>query len=288
MHFQLSRQPDTSDVGDGAAASGQSRRLGRLREMMRRRDFFYVLGGTAAWALAARAQQPKKIPRLCFLTFDSVNSQSTRFDGFFEGLRDLGYVDGQTITIDYLSANGRGEQFPALAAECLRLKADIIATTTTPATQAAKNTTRTIPIVMLALGDPVGTGLVNSLARPGGNVTGASMMVSELAAKRLELLKRVVPRISRVLVLAYLVDPIAPLQVKALKEAAPSLGVTLLVQDIQTAADLPAAFDAGARERADGLLVDAESIFIVHRAQSQRTRGALQIAGDVPVFDPSC
>jgi len=234
---------------------------------MRRRDFFYVLGGMVTWPLVARAQQPKKIPRLCFLTFDSVGSQSTRFDAFFEGLRDLGYVDGQTITIDYLSADGRGEQFPALAAECLRLKADIIATTTTPATQAAKNTTRTIPIVMLALGDPVGTGLVDSLARPGGNVTGASMMVSELAAKRLELLKRVVPRISRVLVLAYLVDPIAPLQVKALKEAAPSVGVTLQVQDIQTADDLPAAFDAGAREGADGLLVDAESIFIVHRAR---------------------
>jgi putative ABC transport system substrate-binding protein len=235
---------------------------------MRRRDFIAaVSGAVVAWPLAVRAQQPKKIPRLCFLTFDSVISQSTRFDGFFEGLRDLGYVDGQTITIDYLSADGRGEQFPALAAECLRLKADIIATTTTPATQAAKNTTRTIPIVMLALGDPVGTGLVDSLARPGGNVTGASMMVSELAAKRLELLKRVVPRISRVLVLAYLVDPIAPLQVKALKEAAPSVGVTLQVQDIQTADDLPAAFDAGAREGADGLLVDAESIFIVHRAR---------------------
>jgi putative tryptophan/tyrosine transport system substrate-binding protein len=115
--------------------------------------------------------------------------------------------------------------------------------------------------------DPVGTGLVNSLSRPGGNVTGASMMVSELAAKRLELLKRVVPGISRVLVLAYLVDPIAPLQVKALKEAAHSLGVTLQVQDIQTADDLPAAFDAGARDRADGLLVNAESLFIVHRAQ---------------------
>jgi putative ABC transport system substrate-binding protein len=235
---------------------------------MRRRDFIAaVSGAVVAWPLAVRAQQPKKIPRLCFLTFDSVISQSTRFDGFFEGLRDLGYVDGQTITIDYLSADGRGEQFPALAAECLRLKADIIATTTTPATQAAKNTTRTIPIVMLALGDPLGTGLVDSLARPGGNVTGASMMVSELAAKRLELLKRVVPRISRVLVLAYLVDPIAPLQVKALKEAAPSVGVTLQVQDIQTADDLPAAFDAGAREGADGLLVDAESIFIVHRAR---------------------
>ena len=235
---------------------------------MRRREFVALLGSTAiSWPLAARAQQPKKIPRLCFLTFNSVTSQSTRFDAFFEGLRDLGYLDGQTITIDYLSAEGRGEQFPALAAECLRLKADIIATTTTPATQAAKNTTRTIPIVMLALGDPVGTGLVNSLARPGGNVTGASMMVSELAAKRIELLKTVVPRISRVLVLAYLADPIAPLQVKAVKEAARSLGVTLQVQDIQTADDLPAAFDAGAREHADGLIVGAESIFIVHRAR---------------------
>jgi putative ABC transport system substrate-binding protein len=235
---------------------------------VRRREFITLMGGSmAAWPLAAHAQQPKKIPRLCFLTFDSVVSQSTRFDSFFEGLRDLGYVDGQTITIDYLPADGRGERFPALAAECLRRKADIIATTTTPATEAAKNTTRTIPIVMLALGDPVGTGLVNSLSRPGANVTGASMMVSELAAKRLELLKRVVPGISRVLVLAYLVDPIAPLQVKALKEAAHSLGVTLQVQDIQTADDLPAAFDAGARERADGLLVNAESLFIVHRAR---------------------
>jgi putative ABC transport system substrate-binding protein len=234
---------------------------------VRRREFIAAVGGAVAWPRVARAQQPRKIPRLCFLTFDSAILRSTRFDAFFEGLRDLGYVDGQTITIDYLSADGRGEQFPALVAECLRLKADIIATTTTPATQAAKNTNDTTPIVMLALGDPVGTGLVDSLGRPGGNVTGTSMMVSELAAKRLELLKEVVPRISRVLVLAYLVDPIAPLQVKAVTEAARSLGVTLQVQDIQSADDLQAAFEAGAREHADGLLVDAESIFIVHRAQ---------------------
>jgi putative tryptophan/tyrosine transport system substrate-binding protein len=234
---------------------------------MRRREFLGVFCVAVAWPRVAQAQQPKKIPRLCFLTFDSVTLQSTRFDAFFAGLRDLGYVDGQTITIDYLSADGRGEQFPALATECLRRKADIIASTTTPATQAAKNTAPTIPIVMLALGDPVGTGLVDSLARPGGNVTGTSMMVSELAAKRLELLKEVVPRISRVLVLAYLVDPIAPLQVKALKEAARLLGVTQQVQDIRTADDLSAAFDTGAKERADGLIVDAESIFIVHRAR---------------------
>ena len=163
-------------------------------------------------------RRSKKIPRLCFLAFNPgiLRSRSPRFDPFFQGLRDLGYVDEQTIAIDYLSADGNGDQFPALAAECLRLKADIIAVSTTPAAKVAKDTTRTIPIVMVALGDPVGTGLVDSLDQPGGNVTGTSMMVTELASKRLELLKRAVPGISRVLVLSYLADPIAPLQVEAL------------------------------------------------------------------------
>jgi putative ABC transport system substrate-binding protein len=260
---------------------------------MIRREFITLLGGAAAWPLAARAQQPanmlrvalvalvvllaaplvgeaqqaQKLPRLCFLTFDPDTSRSTRFGAFFQGLRELGYVDRQTITIDYLSADGRGERFPALAAECLRLKADIIAVSTTPAAQVAKNTTHTIPIVMIALGDPVGTGLVDSLAQPGGNVTGMSQMVSELAAKRLELLKEAVPGISRALVLSYLADPIAPLQVKSLQQAARSLGVTLQIRNIGTADDLPAAFDAGAKERAEGLLTTAESIFVVHRAR---------------------
>src|SRR5260370_20248034 len=201
-------------------------------DLLKRRHCSALLGGTAAaWPFAVRAQQlakmlrvvllatltllgtplvgeaqqPKNIPRLCFLTFDPGTLRSTRFDAFFQGLRDLGYVDGQTITIDYLSAEGRGERFPALAADCVRLKADIIAVSTTPAAQAAKNTTRTIPIVMLPLGDPVGTGLVDSLAHPGGNVTGMSIMISELACKRLELLKEAVSGISRVLVLTYLV-----------------------------------------------------------------------------------
>ncbi len=119
---------------------------------------------------AVEAQQAGNVPRLCFLTFDpgTAQSPSPRFEAFFQGLRDLGYVQGRTITIDYLVAEGRSERFPALAAECVRVKADIIVVSTTPAAQAAKNTTRTIPIVMLALGDPVGTGLVDSLARPGG------------------------------------------------------------------------------------------------------------------------
>jgi putative tryptophan/tyrosine transport system substrate-binding protein len=157
-------------------------------------------GALATWPLTARAQVPKQVPRLCFLTFDPVASRSSaRFGAFFDALRDLGYVDGDNITIDYLSADGHGERFPDLAAECLRLKADIIAVSTTPATQAAKSATHTIPIVMIALGDPVGTGLVDSLPRPGGNVTGMSMMAPEVATKRLELLIEAVPKISRVL-----------------------------------------------------------------------------------------
>ena len=231
-----------------------------------RRAFIAGLGGAATWPLVARAQGSKNLPRLCFITFDPAISRSTRFEAFFQGLVDLGYVDRKTITIDYLSADGHGERFPSLAAECLRLKADIIAVSTTPATQAAKKATLTIPIVMIGLGDPVGTGLVDSLAQPGGNVTGMSMMIGEVATKRLELLKEAFPNLW-VLVLSYLADPIAPLQVKAMQQAAGSLGVTLQIHNIRTADDLPAAFDAGAKERAEGLIVTAESIFVVQRAR---------------------
>jgi len=237
---------------------------------MRRRKFITLLGGAAvAWPLGAHAQQSKEIPRLCFLTFDpgTLQSRSPRFDVFFDSLRDLGYVDGKTIAIDYLSADGKDGRFPALVSECLRLKADIIAVSTTPAAQAAKRATRTVPIVMIALGDPLGTGLVESIARPGGNVTGMSMMVPELAVKRLELLKEAVPKVSRVLVLSYLSDPIAPLQVAALDRVAPSLGVTLFVRDIRSGADLAPAFDAGVSEHVDGLMMTAESVLVVHSAQ---------------------
>jgi len=234
---------------------------------MKRREFIALFGSVAAWPRAAPAQQSKRIPRLCFLTFDPGSLQTTRFAAFFEGLRDLGYVDGQTIAIDYLSAEGRGEPFPVLAAECLRLNADIIAVSTTPAAEAAKNATRTIPIVMTSLGDPVGTGLVESLARPGGNVTGASEIAPVLAAKRLELLKELVPQISRVLILTYLTDPIAAPQVRAMEAAAKALSVKLQIHSIRVANDLPAAFDAGVKELAEGLITTTESIFAVNREQ---------------------
>jgi putative ABC transport system substrate-binding protein len=185
------------------------------------------------------AQQPAKIPRLCFLTFDlgSAKAPSSRFATFFESLRELGYVHGQTISIEYLAADGRGNQFPDLAAECLRRKSDIIAVTTTPAAKAAKEATQAVPIVMVSLGDPVRTGLVNNLARPESNVTGMSNMGAELAAKRLALLKETVPTVSKVLVLTYLVDPFSMLPAEALKEASTSLGLTLLFRDIKIAED---------------------------------------------------
>jgi putative ABC transport system substrate-binding protein len=251
-----------------------------------RRAFLATLtGGLLAAPLAAEAQPVGKVPRLCFLTFDPGTPQSSRFDPFFQGLRDLGYVNGQTITIDYLSPDGRSERFPALANDCLRLKADIIVVTTTPAAQAAKNATRTIPIVMIPLGDPVGTGLVASLARPGGNVTGLTFMAAGIAAKRLGLLKEAVPRISRVLVLSYLVDPIAAPQVKELERAAHSLGVKLLIRDIQTADDLPAAFDAGAREGAEGVLATAESIFVAERTRVVQLAAEHKLPGMYPYRD---
>jgi putative tryptophan/tyrosine transport system substrate-binding protein len=235
---------------------------------MRRRDFVALLSGAAALlSRTTRAQQSKKIPRLCFLTFDPGTLETTGFKPFFQALGDVGYVDGQTITIDYLSANGQGERFADLAADCVRLKADVIVVTTTPAAKAAKAATGSIPIVMYPLGDPVVTGLVASLNRPGGNVTGLTFMASGIAAKRLELLKEIVPKISHVLVLSYRVDPISAPQLEELENAAASLGVKLLIIDIRSADDIPAAFDAGVREGVEGVLTTAESIFA---AQAKR------------------
>jgi putative ABC transport system substrate-binding protein len=176
-------------------------------------------------------------------------------------------VNARNIEISYLSADNNGDRFPALIDECLSLKPDVIAVTTTPAAHLLKKATRDIPIVMVALGDPLGTGLVDRLSRPSENITGMSLMVPEMAVKRLELLRELVPGISRALVLSFLADPIAPIQVKAMEEAARSLGLTLQVQDIRAGDDIQAAYEAGSRARTEGVLVTEESMFIVHRAR---------------------
>jgi putative ABC transport system substrate-binding protein len=231
---------------------------------MDRRVFLAGAAALFAAPLAADAQQSTTIPRLCYLTY----VPSRPHDGaFLQSLRDLGYAEGRNLTIHFLSADGRFERFSALAVECVRLKADVIVALTTPGALAAKKATSTFPIVSGPSGDPVGTEIVASLARPGGNVTGLTQMSPGLSAKRLELLKQAVPRVSRVSVLANLSDPIAAPQVQEMEAAARSLDVRLRVRAVQTPEQLPAAFEAAAKERDEGLLTTIESVFLVHRAR---------------------
>jgi putative ABC transport system substrate-binding protein len=216
----------------------------------------------------AEAQQTTTVRRLCFLGFvASQRGDGTTFSGLLEGLQVLGYEEGRNIQIDYLSADGKFDRFPTLADECVRRKADIIVTVTTPGALAAKRATTTIPIVAGPTGDPVGTGIVANLARPGGNVTGFSLMGPGLSAKRLELLKEAVPKLSRATLLANLSDPIAEPQVKEIEHAAQSLGVSLRVRDVRKPDDLATAFAATTRDGDQGILTTIESIFLAQRSR---------------------
>jgi putative ABC transport system substrate-binding protein len=211
-----------------------------------------------ALCLSAEAQQqPKKIPRIGLLGSLSASSSSDliRTAAFLQGLRDLGYVDGKNIIIEYRYADGKFERLPSLAAELVRLKVDILVARGAPAAHAAKNATSTIPIVMGNAADPVGTGLVASLARPGGNITGMSDFNSGVITKRLELLKEVVPTVSRVAVLLNPANPTNPPQLKEVQAVAPALGVTLLSLEVKGADDIERAFTAMRRERTGAVLV---------------------------------
>jgi putative tryptophan/tyrosine transport system substrate-binding protein len=169
---------------------------------MRRREFITLFGGAAvAWPLAARAHEAAKIPRVGYLSPGSSTAELARDEAFRQGLRELGYIEGKSIVIEYRFAEGKFERLPGLAAELVRLDVDVIVALVTQASLAAKHATGTIPIVMVAVSDPLGSGLVASLARPGANVTGTSSMTSELAGKSLEMLKEVMPTVDRVAVL---------------------------------------------------------------------------------------
>jgi ABC-type uncharacterized transport system substrate-binding protein len=167
---------------------------------MRRRDFIALLGGATAWPVAAIAQQPEKIPKIGYLSPRSATLRE-RDESFRQGLRELGYVEGKNIIIEYRFAEGKFDRLPELAAELVNLKVDVVVSEVTQASLAAKGATTTIPIVIQSVSDPVGIGLVASLARPGGNVTGTSAMSSEVIGKALQLLKDVVPKLTSVAVL---------------------------------------------------------------------------------------
>ncbi len=208
-----------------------------------------------ALCVPAETQQPKKVHRMGFLSSRSPDAEKSRLAAFQQGLQELGYVVGKNILVEKRYAAGQFDRLPDLAAELIRLKVDVLVTTGTPAARAAKNATDTIPIVIGNAGDPVGTGLVASLARPGGNVTGLSVLNTELSGKRLELLKEVVPRLSRVAVLLNPANPINPLQVAEIQSAALALGVTLLPLEVKKADDIDRGFIAMKKERTGALIV---------------------------------
>jgi len=230
--------------------------------------------GFVAAPLAADAQSAGKIPRIGFLSPTSSSDArgnpsdlAVLFSAFREGLHELAYVEGRNITIESRWAEGNYDRLPGLAADLIRLKMDVIVTYGTPAAQAAKRATGTTPIVMAAIIDPVASGLVTSLARPGGNVTGQSMMSPDLAEKQLEILKEVVPKISRVAVLHNPANPGNAPQVRRAQDAARALGVRLQILGARDPGEIDSAFAAMTAEQAGAVIVLVDAVL-----QNNRTR----------------
>jgi putative tryptophan/tyrosine transport system substrate-binding protein len=220
-----------------------------------------------ALCVSAEAQQPTKVPRIGHIAAASLSAVAARTEAFRQGMRELGYVEGKNIVIEYRSAEGNPDRLPVLAAELVRLKVDVIVTGGPTATRAAKEATSTIPIVMTQDSDPIGTGFVTSLARPGGNITGLSTLAPELGGKRLELLKEIVPRLSRVAVFG---SSTQPGNAQALREAeltAETFGVRLQHLDVLTSKDIETAFRAASKGRAEAVLVLGSPVLNSHRTQ---------------------
>ena len=231
------------------------------------------------WARVAEAQ-PIKIPRIGFLIASSASAQEPRLEAFRQGLRECGYVEGQNIVIELRSGEGKPDRLPVATAELLHLKVDVIVTGGPQSTRVAKKATNTIPIVMTLDSDPVGQRLVASLARPGGNVTGLSTLSPELSGKRLELLKEIVPRLTRVAILSLPTDPQYAVQLKEIDDAARALGVQLQNLELRGPKDIGPAFRGAAKGRADAVLAQAPSVLL-----SQRTQVAeLAVKNRLPVM----
>ena len=214
-----------------------------------------------------QAQQSTKIPRIGFLNATSLSAMAARIEAFRQGLRELGYVEGKNIIIESRYAEERLDRLPALAAELVRLKVDIIVTAGGQATRAAKQATPTIPVVMTNDSDPVGSGFVASLARPGGNITGVSTLAPELSGKRLELLGEVVPKLSRVAIVGTSTQPGHGKVIKELELAAKEFKVQIQYVDVLKSKDVETAFRTAAKGRADGVLTLSSAILRSQRAQ---------------------
>jgi putative tryptophan/tyrosine transport system substrate-binding protein len=233
---------------------------------MQRREFITLFGGIlAAWPLAARAQQPAKIPRIGFLGNSTATMEANLIGPLRDGLRELGYEEGRNVIIEFRWADGKYDQFPALVAELLAAKVDVIITAGTPATLAIKKATSTVPLVFIAVGDPVGTGVVPNLGRPGGNITGLSSIAPDLEGKRLELLREVVPKLSHV---AFFLNPANAFHTASMRQArvaAQSLGIKLQPMEVNKSEQLDGAFASIVKEKPDALLILADRVFLHNR-----------------------
>jgi putative tryptophan/tyrosine transport system substrate-binding protein len=220
---------------------------------MRRREFVFAVGGAAAWPLAVRAQQADRLPRIGFLGAASPSKFASRLEGFRLGLRDFGYVEGANITIEYRWAEGRYERFPELAGELVRSNVDLIVTHTTPGSLAAKQATTTIPIVIMLISDPVAAGVVASLARPGRNITGQTFFNGELRAKRIELLKEIVPHLTRVAVILNAANASAEAEFQMMEATAQALNVKLQPFRLRESSELASAFEKMEQARVEAV-----------------------------------
>jgi putative tryptophan/tyrosine transport system substrate-binding protein len=240
-------------------ATGNSRSRIRFR--------FTICALLLALSVPVEAQQTEKVARVGFLGNSTAALEANLTGPFREGLRDLGYVEGKNIVIEWRWAEGKYERFPSLIAELIASKVDLIVTAGTPASLAVKKATMSIPLVMIAVGDPVATGLVASLARPGGNITGLTSISAEMEGKRLELLREVVPKISHIAVLWNAGSPVQVIQERETRVAAEVLGMKMLSLGVRTQEEIENAFATIVRERPGALLVLADRLFLHHRAR---------------------
>jgi putative ABC transport system substrate-binding protein len=235
--------------------------------MIKRREFITLLGGAPlAWPRAARAEQPGKLPTIGFLGANTPSAQSQWTAAFVQRLRELGWIDGRTIAIEYRWGEGRSDRLTDIAAEFVRLKVDVIVTHSAEPILAVKQATSVIPIVFAGAGDPVGSGLVASLARPGGNVTGLSLQFTDLAGKRLELLREVVPGLRRLAIMANVGAPSAVLEMRGAQAAARTLGLDAATSEIRRAEDIAPAVEA-LKGRADALYVCTDPLVTTNRTR---------------------
>jgi putative ABC transport system substrate-binding protein len=249
---------------------------------MKRRQLIALLGGAGvAWSLKARSQQPAKLPTIGFLVAGAPSpyGHGQWVAAFVQGLRELGWIEGQTVAIEFRWAEGRTERYVEIAREFVQLKVDVIVTSATPPSVAIKQATSVIPIVFASAGDPVGAGLVASLARPGGNVTGLALQSTELTGKRLELLREVLPGLRRLALLGNPDNPSEALEMHQLKATARTLTLEVITLDVKRPEDIVPAFEA-LRGRAEALYVISNPLTTTHQVQIN----ALALAARMPTM----